>query len=108
MPIKMILKKEYSDLDNVKLVMFERTMLPESVSSKVDGKTIFTKTGKEIEHTTYTFRDSFGDKLILLSLNSDYRAFEGECVDITISVTYNEFQKKNLVKLVSCSKSKVK
>jgi len=102
----MIFKKECSDLDNVKLVMFERTMLPESIASKVEGKTVFTKTGKEIEHTTYTFRDSFGDKLILLSLNSDYRAFEGELVDLTVSVVYNEFQKKNNIKLISCSLSK--
>jgi len=90
----------------VKLVMFERTMMPESDRSTDDkGKTIFVKNGKEVEFTTYTFRDTFGDKLVLMSKSADYRPFEGKFVNITLDVTLNDFTKKIQTKLVSCELS---
>lgn len=101
----MKLNKISSTLDSVKLVMFERTMMPESEMKVVNGKKEFIKTGKEVENTTYTFRDSFGDKLIIMSKNNSFRTLEGEVVDLVIEVAYNDFQKKNRVSLVSCSKS---
>lgn len=93
-------------LEATKLVMFERTMMPESTQQVVNGKKEFVKTGKEVEMTTYTFRDTMGDKLVFLSKDNSYRDFEGESVDIVVDITYNEFQKRNVVKLISCQKSK--
>jgi len=95
-----------SNGNELKLVMFERTMMPESIMSKDDkGKTIFTKTDKEVEFTTYLLRDSFGDVLKFVSKNNDYRIFEGEFVDIILDITFNDFQKKNILKLEKISKS---
>jgi len=91
---------------DTKLLMFERTMMPESIMQEVDGKKKFVKTGKEVEMTTYTFRDGFGDKLVILSKDNGYRNLEGGLVDLVLEVTFNDFQKKNTVKLVSCEKAK--
>jgi len=94
------------DVKEVKLVMFEKTMMGDSKMEKdKDNKTIFVKTGTETEHTTYTFRDSFGEKLVLLSKNNDYRKLEGEFVNVTLDVVFNDFSKKNKVSLVSIEKS---
>lgn len=98
--------KNSTELDSLKLVMFERTLMPESIKSKDEkGKTIFTKTDKEVEYTTYLFRDSFGDVLKFTSKNNDYRSLEGEYVNIVIDIAFNDFQKKNSLKLVSVSKA---
>jgi len=88
-------------VNNVRLVMFERTMMPESTMQEVDGKKKFVKTGKETEMTTYTFRDEFGDKLIVLSPKNEYRSLEGEDVSIEVEISYNDFQKRNRVSLKS-------
>lgn len=92
-------------LQEVKLVMFEKTMLPESEAREVNGKKEFMKTGREVEFTTYSFRDSFGEKLVLLSKDNSYRSLEGEMVDLELEVKYNEFSRKNRVALVSVRKS---
>jgi len=90
------------------MVMFEKTMLPESEMKEVDGKKQFVKTGKEVEMTTYTFRDSFGEKMVALSKDNSYRNLEGSIVNIVIDVIFNDFTKKNTVKLVSCEPAKKK
>jgi len=92
-------------LQKVKLMFYEKTMLPESKMQEVDGKKSFVKTGGEVEMTTYTFRDASGDKLIVLSKENGYRALEGELVDIDVDIKYNEFTKKLQVKLASVKKS---
>jgi len=99
----MIFKSD--SLQKVKLIMFEKTMLPESEMKEISGKKEFVKTGKETEFTTYTFRDGMGDKLVLLSKDNSYRSFEGEIVDIEIDVKHNEFTKKTQTKLASVRKS---
>jgi len=97
----MIFKIEsVSELENVKLVMFERTMLPESIRETVEGKTVFKKTGKEVENTTYTFLDESGDKLVFLSPNSELRDKEGETGALFVDLGHDSYKKKNTVKLV--------
>jgi len=86
---------------DVKLVMFEKTDMPDSVMQDINGKKQFVKTGKVTEMTTYTFRDGFGEKLIVLSKDNTYRTLEGKIVNLELEVAYNDFQKKNSVKLVS-------
>jgi len=103
----MRISKVSTELEGVKLLMFERTLMPESNMQVVNGKKEFVKTGKDIEMTTYTFRDSFGDKLVFVSKDNNYRTLEGDLVDIVIDVVFNDFQKKNQVKLVSVSKSRI-
>jgi len=90
------------ELQDVKLVMYEKTMLPESEMKEVDGKKQFVKTGKETEFTTYTFRDGYGEKMVALSKDNSFRDLEGSLVNITVDVTFNDFTKKNQVKLLSC------
>jgi len=88
-------------IPDVKLVFFERTDMPESSMQEVDGKKQFVKTGKTVEMTTYTFRTSDGEKLVLMSKNNSYRNLEGELVDIDIEVKYNEFDRRSRVSLVA-------
>jgi len=87
---------------NVSMIMWEKTMLPDSVRSVDEkGKTVFTKTGTKTEYTTYTFRDSFGDKLVFTSKNNSYRTWEGKKVIIALEVNFDEFNRKNKVSLNS-------
>lgn len=92
--------------DVVELRMWEKTMLPESEMVEVNGKKAFKKTGKEVEMTTYTFRDSFGDVLVMLSDNNTFRALEGEKVDIETEIVFNTFKNQNRVKLVGVTLAK--
>lgn len=92
-------------LQKVKLVMWEKTMLPDSDMKEVNGKKVFEKNGKETEFTTYTFRDGFGEKLVVLSKINDYRALEGAEVEIELDLAYNDFSKKTQVKLASVKKA---
>lgn len=94
-----------ASLQKVKLVMFERTMLPESTMKEVDGKKSFVKTGQEVEMTTYTFRDGMGDKFVILSKENGYRNLEGETVDIELDIKLNEFTRKPALKLASIRKA---
>lgn len=84
---------------DVKLVMWEKTDMPESNIVEKDGKKSFVKTGKMTEMTTYIFRDFSGEKLVILSKDNSFRAMEGKDVTLTISVIFNDFQKKNRVSL---------
>ena len=86
----------------VKLVMFEKTELPDSDIKEVDGKKVFIKNGKVTEYTTYTFRDMVGDKYIAVSKNNDYRIHEGKFCIITVDVVHNDFTRKTAVRLISC------
>jgi len=87
--------------DVVELKMWEKTMLPESEMVEVNGKKAFKKTGKEVEMTTYTFRDSFGDVLVMLSDINTFRALEGEKVNIETEIVFNTFKNQNRVKLAN-------
>jgi len=78
--------------------MWERTEMPASNYDQESKK--FIKTGGVMEMTTYTFRDGFGDKLVFLSKNGDYRKLEGSVVDITLDVKLDEFTKKVRTKLL--------
>jgi len=93
---------------DVKLKMWERTMMPESNMVEKDGKKQFVKTGKEVEMTTYIFTDTFGDKLVILSKDNSFRTLEGEEVVITVKIEFNDFAKKNRVSLVGIEKVKSK
>jgi len=87
-------------LQNVKLAMWEKTELPDNELK--DGKWV--KTGRVTEKTTYTFRDATGEKLVILGSN-DYRNFEGELVDVTFELKFDEFKKRLSVKLGSVQKA---
>jgi len=91
---------------DVVLKMWEKTMMPESNMGEKDGKKVFVKTGNMIEMTTYTFIDGFGEKLVFLSKNNNFRDLEGSKVEIVIGIEYNDFKKQNRIVLESLSKSK--
>ena len=96
-------------LNNVKMLMWEKTLMKESVMSKdKDNKTIFTKTDKELEYTSYTFRDITGDKVIFMSKNNTFRDLEGKECNIEISITFDEFKRKNRIGLSSVELVKTK
>lgn len=88
------------------LKMWEKTMMPESNMVEENGKKTFKKTGKEVEMTTYTFIDGFGEKLVLLSKDNNFRTLEGKKVDIELEVVFNDFQKKNRVSLGKLQEAK--
>lgn len=93
-------------IENVKLLMWEQTLMKESVATKgTDGKTIFTKTDKDLEYTTYVFRDFVGEKIVLTSKNNSYRTLEGEDVTINLSIKYDDFNRKNKISLTSIEKT---
>ena len=83
-------------------------MMPESTMVEKDGKKQFVKTGNEVEMTTYIFTDTFGDKLVILSKDNNFRTLEGEEVVITLKIEFNDFAKKNRVSLVAIDKVKSK
>lgn len=90
----------------VKLVMWDKVNMPESESKEVDGKKVWVKIpGKFIEKTNYTFRDITGEKLVAFGDNS-HRTLEGELCDIELEVSYNDFTRKNQIKLFGITKSK--
>jgi len=89
---------------DVKLKMWERTLMPESTMVEKEGKKIFVKTGKDVEMTTYVFTDITGDKLVLLSKDNSFRTLEGEEVIISLKIEYNDFSKKNRVSLNSITR----
>jgi len=89
---------------NTKLVMWEKTEMPESVMEKDEaGKTVFRKTGKKVENSTYHFRDEFGDKLSFMSPNNNYRNLEGQDIELELEIGYDDFKRKNKMSLVSVS-----
>jgi len=44
--------------------------------------------------TTYTFRDEFGDKLVILTKKNDYRALEGARGVLEFDIKLDDFSKK--------------
>lgn len=90
--------------DDVQMLMWEKTLMPESKAEKDEkGKTVFVKTGNKVEMTTYTLRDGFGDKLVVLSSNNDYRTLEGKKVNVVMEVKFDEFNRKNKLTLAEIS-----
>jgi len=85
--------------EGIKLAMWEKTELPER---EKDANGDWKNTGKKVEKTTYTFKDEFGDKLVLLS-NNEYRELEGRQCDIVIGITYNDYDRKNRITLEGCN-----
>lgn len=90
-------------IEGLKFVMWEKTDMPESAMSKDEkGKTIFVKTGNKIEKTTYTFKDEYGDKLVLMAGN-EWRGLEMEKVDVLLAINYDDFNRKVKVTLKKVS-----
>jgi len=91
---------------DVVLLMWEKTLMPVSVIEKdATGKTSFKKTGEKVEMTTYTLRDGFGDKIVLLSKENSFRTLEGEKVKILMEVKRDEFKNKNKLSLSEIKKA---
>jgi len=84
--------------ENITLVMWSKRELPER--TRVDGE--WKPTGRIEEKTEYTFRDEFGETIVLFG-NNDYRELEGKECDIVIGITYNSFQRTNRVSLEACT-----
>jgi len=99
-------QNEKTDFPNLKLMLWEKTMLPESNQQLINGKKEFVKTGNMTEMTTYTFRDASGEKLVFLSSNNTYRALEGKVVEVYVNVEYNEFTRKNQLRLLEVVQAK--
>lgn len=85
--------------EDIKLVMWKKRELPERAFDQETKK--WEKTGGVTERTEYTFRDEFGDTLVMLGAN-DYRELEGRQCDVVIGIRYNEFDRKNTISLESC------
>jgi len=83
------------------LIMWEKTMMPESKLDETSGK--YVKTGNKVESTTYTFRDFDGSKLIFLSPKAEYRTFEGKEVIIQIELSHDDYSRKNKIQLRNVS-----
>jgi len=90
------------NFEGIKMAMWEKTMLPEKKLNPETGK--WEKTGNKEERTTYTFKDEFGDKLVLMGKN-EYRVFEGEQVDITLALSYNDYDRVTKISLYNVTKS---
>jgi len=86
--------------EDLKMTMWEQTMLPEKKPNPETGK--WEVTGEKEERTTYTFRDEFGEIQKFLGKN-DYRELEGRQCNVTIAVKYNDYDRKTRVSLVSVS-----
>lgn len=92
---------------DVQMIMWEKTLMPESKPEKDEkGKTQFVKTGNKVEMTTYTLRDGFGDKLVLLSSNNNFRTLEGKKVNVTMEIKFDEFNRKNKLTLAGIEEIK--
>lgn len=86
-----------STVQKITLKMWEKTMMPET--NLVDG--VRQKTGNRVEFTTYTFTNEYGDKLVFLSKENQFRPLEGETGELQVKLAYDDFRKRNLVKFVN-------
>lgn len=86
--------------NEVTLVMWEKTEMDESDYNRETKK--FVKTGRKVEMSTYTFRDGFGDKLVLLSKDNSLRKLEGSKVKLSLDVKLDEFTRKIKTSLLDC------
>lgn len=92
---------------DVVLKMWDKVQMPDSDIGKDEkGKTIFTKNGKMVEMTSYTFRDGFGDKLVFTTKNNDFRVLEGKQVNLILDVKLDDFTKKIKTALVGVTEAK--
>lgn len=86
-------------LTNLELVLWTKKDVPERIKNSQTGE--WDKTGKTTEMTEYTLRDEFGQTLVFLAGN-EYRPLERKgTVRLEVDITYNEWQNKNQVKLVT-------
>jgi len=86
--------------EGVKLVMFKNVDMPKRVKNSETGK--WEPTGEKESRTEYIFRDEFGDVLVVFGSN-EYRELDGRECDVTIGITYNEFERKNKISLQACN-----
>jgi len=85
-------------IENLELVLWSKKDVPERTKG-ADGE--WAKTGRTTEMTEYTLRDEFGQTLIFLAGN-EYRPLERSGkVRLEVDIQYNEWQNKNVVKLVT-------
>lgn len=82
----------------MQLVMWERQEMKDRAKDPNTGE--WRDTGSTVEKTRYYLRDEFGDKLEFLGDN-EYRTLEGDQVLVSMDISFNEFQNKNVVKLES-------
>jgi len=87
------------DAPDVKLVMWKKVDLNQRARNEATGK--WENTGEKEEKTEYTFRDEFGDVIVLLGSN-EYRELEGRQCDVTLGISYSDFDKKNRLSLQAC------
>jgi len=95
------MKVNISDLE---LKMWKKEMMPENLKG-ADGKFQkdengkFIKSGKEVEYTTYTFRDLTGEVLEIMSAKNDLREQEGKTGLVVLNLTRRSFQGKTETKV---------
>jgi len=71
-------------------MMWKRVKLNEREKNE-EGKWV--NTGEKVEMTEYTFRDEFGDTLVVLGSN-EYRELEGREVELTLGINQRSFEGK--------------
>jgi len=100
-------KTKSDKVENVRLIMAASIKMPSS-DRVVDenGKSSFKKNGKFDDMTKYLFKKSTGESFEITTKNNQFRTLEGELVDITFVIVYDEFKKKLGVKLFEIEKSK--
>jgi len=104
----MLLKQKSDKVEHVTLVMWSALAMPSSdMVVGVDGKKSFVKNGKFEEMTKYIFREWNGKTIEITTKNNLFRDLEGEIVDLTFDVSFDDFKKVIKTKLVDVQKSKV-
>lgn len=88
-------------IPQLQMVMWSKKELKEREKGP-DGE--WRDTGRTIDKTEYTLRDEFGDVIKFIADN-EYRPLEGEMVEVTLGIEFNEWQNKNTVKLESIQSS---
>lgn len=86
-------------LQPMTLVLWEKKELPERLKNSVTGE--WEKTGKMNEMTVYTFRDEFGETLKFMMQDEGYRKWENSEVEITLGITYDDYNNVNKLKIDS-------
>jgi len=86
--------------EGLKLVMFKNVEMNKRAKNEATGK--WENTGEKESRTEYTFRDEFGDIIVLFGQN-DWRELEGRDCDVVIGIRYNEYDRKNVISLQACT-----
>jgi len=79
----------------IKLALWKKRELNQRAKNP-EGKWV--PTGGKEEKTEYTFRDEFGETIVLLGDNT-FRQYEGQEGEITLGIRYNEFERKSVLSL---------